>query len=329
MVGCASDLSQANKHSLKFKLNYKTLLKIVITAIIFTLVFTQVDFHAFSKNLFNLSFSHILGALICLILQSAIVAKRWGVIVKKLARPVPYMNILMVNFRSLSSSLVLPNIIAEPAVKAYLLKEYDVPVADAITSVIIDKLFVLIGLLSLTILIGPCIFFLYPETQIWLHFYLLIIVILILANIIFRLKLTSRLPGKMIDILEKYKKYIDALKYMLFDKEITLPCLMLSFFSQAMAICAVFILSLVMEPGLTFVQCVLFMPPVMFVTALPIAFNGWGVRELAMVYMLGFANVQSEAALALSVQFGTIGLLLWSIGLIFWIPVMRKGNENT
>ena len=314
---------------MKVKLNYKTLLKIVITAIFFILVFTQVDFHAFSRNLFNLSFLHILGAFIFLILQSAIVAKRWGVIVKKIARPVPYVNILIVNFRSLSSSLVLPNIIAEPAVKAYLLKEYEVPVVDAITSVIIDKLFVLIGLLSLTILVGPCIFFLYPETQNWLHFYLLIIVILIFTNITFKLKLTSRFPGKINKILEKYKKYADALKYMLFDREITLPCLLLSFLSQTMAICAVFILSLAMDPGLTFVQCALFMPPVMFATALPIAFNGWGVRELAMIYMLGFANVQSEAALALSVQFGTIGLLLWSIGLIFWIPVMRKGNENT
>jgi len=64
-------------------------------------------------------------------------------------------------------------------------------------------------------------------------------------------------------------------------------------------------------------------------TAIPIAFNGWGVRELAMIYVLGFVNISSEAALALSVQFGTIGLLLWSIGLFFWIPIKGKDYEDT
>ena len=38
-----------------------------------------------------------------------------------------------------------------------------------------------------------------------------------------------------------------------------------------------------------------------------------------MIYFLGFANVPSETALALSVQFGIIGVLLWSIGLLFWL----------
>jgi hypothetical protein len=74
-----------------------------------------------------------------------------------------------------------------------------------------------------------------------------------------------------------------------------------------------------MEFNLTFWQCVLLMPPVMLATTLPVSFNGWGVRELAMIYVLKSANIPSGTALALSIQFGIIGILLWTIGLIFWI----------
>lgn len=287
------------------------------------------EFRNFSRNLVNLSLLHITGALILLILQSAVVARRWMIIVKKIAKPVSYLNIIKAHFLSLSSSLVLPNIVAEPAVKAYLLKQYEVPVSDAITSVIMDKLFVLLGLFGLTILVSPCIFLLYPETQNWLYVYLLVITFLLLTHLMVKLDLAGKLIGKDTGIGEKYKKYANAIRYLLFDRDIIVPCLFLSFASQALAISSVFVLSLPMEPGLTYYQCLLFMPPVMFVTAFPIAFNGWGIRELAMVYMLGFANISTEAALALSIQFGTIGLLLWSIGLVFWIPVKGKGNEST
>lgn len=309
--------------------NYKKITKVVVTLMFLGLVLSQIEFHDFSRKLLNLSPFHIIGALLFLILQSFIVSTRWMMIVKKISRPIAYGKILKAHYLSLSSSLILPNIVAEPAVKAYLLKKDNVPISDTISSVIIDKLFVLIGLSSLTIAVSPSIFFLYPETRHWLYIYVLLVTFLLLSQLLIRLDLVGRLFGKKRVLRDKFEKYVNTFKYLLFDEQLIIPCLSLSFISQLFAICAVFILTLPMDPGLSFYQCVLLMPPVMLATAVPIAFNGWGVRELAMIYVLGFANISSEAALALSIQFGTIGLLLWSIGLIFWIPVKGKDYEGT
>jgi glycosyltransferase 2 family protein len=292
------------------------------------LVVSSIDYQGFFKNLLNLTYYHILGALFFLILQSFVVSKRWMVIISKLSKPISYRKILRTHYLSLSSSLVLPNLVAEPAVKAYLLKKQNVPISDVITSVVMDKLFVLIGLASLSIATFPSILLLYSDTMKWFYPYIIVLSGLPLIAYLVRSKSVKSHINRNRFFKRIPEKYLDAAKYMVFDKKISLPCLALSFASQGLAICSVFILSLPMEPSLTFYQCILLMPPVMLLTAMPIAFNGWGVRELAMIYVLGFANITAEAALALSVQFGTIGLLLWSMGLLFWIPTGRN-HEDT
>ncbi len=281
----------------------------------------------FSSRLLSLSPLHIVGSLCCLIIQSLFVSRRWMGILKCTSRLLPYRQILVTHYLSLSSSLILPNIVAEPAVKAFLLRKYKVPVSEAIASVIIDKLFVLIGLFALTLLVSPLIFTMYPQTQGWLYTYVITLIVLISGQ--FLTRVFGIFYGKMKKLREKYQNYLEIARQLFFDEKLMLPSLLLSFASQFFAICGLYILSLSTAPELAFYQCLLLMPPVMLATAMPVAFNGWGIREVAMIYVLGFVSIPSEAAFALSVQFGSIGLLLWSIGLIFWIPVKRGKNEGT
>jgi uncharacterized membrane protein YbhN (UPF0104 family) len=51
-------------------------------------------------------------------------------------------------------------------------------------------------------------------------------------------------------------------------------------------------------------------PLVTMVTSVPISIGGWGVREGAMVTALGFMAIQPAIALAISIQFGLIMLVV-------------------
>ncbi len=279
-------------------------------------------------QLVALSPVQVVLALLLLVLQSLVVSSRWMMILAKTSLPVPYLMVLRAHYLSLSSSLILPNVVAEPAVKAYFLKKYNVPVSEAVTSVIIDKLFVLIGLFGLTMMTAPLILITYPQTRDWLHVYILVIISMLLLQIILYTGILHNFRDLKLKSITNLKKHLDVFKRVIFDKNLSLPGFMLSLLSQFFAICSVYVLSLTMDPGLSFYQCLLFMPPVMLATAIPIAFNGWGIRELAMIYVLGFVNISSEAAFVLSVQFGTIGLMLWSIGLLLWIPVKREESKS-
>lgn len=55
------------------------------------------------------------------------------------------------------------------------------------------------------------------------------------------------------------------------------------------------------------------LPVVAFVAALPVSFGGWGVREGAMVGGLTLFQVPADAAFALSISYGLMGILVVSL----------------
>ncbi len=64
-------------------------------------------------------------------------------------------------------------------------------------------------------------------------------------------------------------------------------------------------------------------PPVILLTMLPVSFAGWGVRESAMVVVLGLLGVGAEQSVAVSICFG---LCLMAVGLpggVIWFVARR------
>ncbi|MGO9684900.1 MAG: lysylphosphatidylglycerol synthase transmembrane domain-containing protein [Beijerinckiaceae bacterium] len=63
---------------------------------------------------------------------------------------------------------------------------------------------------------------------------------------------------------------------------------------------------------------------VAFVTALPISFAGWGVREASVVGLLGLLGVDRGSALLLSLEFGIIATLMSLPGGIVWLLMRQR-----
>ena len=59
-------------------------------------------------------------------------------------------------------------------------------------------------------------------------------------------------------------------------------------------------------------------PAALLVAMVPISFGGWGVREVAFVYLLGAAGTSAEAALTLSIAFGLLRIVVGAIGGVTW-----------
>ena len=62
-------------------------------------------------------------------------------------------------------------------------------------------------------------------------------------------------------------------------------------------------------------------PAALLVAMVPVSLGGWGVRELTFVYFLGIAGLGAEAALALSIVFGLMRLLVGAIGGLTWLAI--------
>ena len=71
--------------------------------------------------------------------------------------------------------------------------------------------------------------------------------------------------------------------------------------------------------NLSFLDCLVLIPPIVLVSTIPISIAGWGVREAAMITLLALVGVAEADAFVLSVLFGLLTFGLSLPGGIVWI----------
>ncbi len=302
---------------------WKPVLKISCSVLLFILLFRYLDFAGFIEQLKKVSPLGIVAALTCLVLQSLLVSLRWQGILQRYARKIAFYEVLKMTYLGLGTALLLPNIVAEPAVKSLLLKKFQVPLKEALATVLLDKVFVVVGLFVLSLFVLPLIIVIFPGAEALFFPYLAVLLLLLAAWLLYVFKESLRLDRLAAKFKDKYANLALVFERLLFDKALIGRCLLITFFSQLASISALYILALFMRLDIQYYQCLLLLPPALLVTAIPIAFNGWGVRELAIIYMLAFIHIPAEVALALSVQYGLIAVLLWAAGLLSWAGYRR------
>jgi glycosyltransferase 2 family protein len=98
-----------------------------------------------------------------------------------------------------------------------------------------------------------------------------------------------------------------------------MPMLSIAVAGQIVGSVSAFLIAKSLAIHIGLLDCLMLMQPVTLVTALPISIGGWGVREATIVALFALVGVSSEAALALSVQIGLIGLIVSLPGGVLWL----------
>jgi uncharacterized membrane protein YbhN (UPF0104 family) len=90
----------------------------------------------------------------------------------------------------------------------------------------------------------------------------------------------------------------------------------------------VYVLAVGLNMGVTVLDCLVLVPPVILVATLPISISGWGPREMAMITAFGFIGISKEHATALSVLFGAVSMLVSLPGGVFWLLTKREVSDG-
>jgi uncharacterized membrane protein YbhN (UPF0104 family) len=67
-------------------------------------------------------------------------------------------------------------------------------------------------------------------------------------------------------------------------------------------------------------------PPVLFLSMMPVSFAGWGVREGAMVAALSAVGVPAHQSLAMSIAYGLVNVVASLPGGVLWLVSRRSGE---
>ena len=192
-------------------------------------------------------------------------------------------------------------------------------VKSSFISVVLDKLYVISGLVVMTLFVAPIIYILYKPATEFITGYIVIICGLCAAYFSFLLSKYINKTAAFKNYLKQKEIFSGIVKYLLFDKVLISKCITITVASQIVSTTAFYILSLNADAHITYLQCLLLITPAQLITTIPVAFNGWGLREISIIYMLRLVDIAPDKSLVLSIQYGLIGVMLWSIGLLSWL----------
>jgi len=294
--------------------------KLIVTGLCFWYLSWRIDFDGLSSSLRQLEFGWAAAGPLIVILQTPFVAMRWREILKVLVgldRRIASIAILAITAIGGFFMQVLPTLMGD-GVRAWLLIRRGCDLRNAVTSIAIDRGMSIGGIIAMSIVI-----LLLPSSLSALGGYRNLVLIINSAVLLAGVLVLLLLP-KLIPLLEgfRYLRWIaglaaDARRVILAPTGLivlSLACL-IDVLTIAVIWCLGRAQGLVLPPSDAAVLFVVMIG----VALVPISINGWGLREVAVVAILGRHGIAAEQALVFSVDFG-LALAAGSLpGAIVWL----------
>ncbi len=289
--------------------------KVGITAWIIHVLVSTIDFEHVNITLQKIPYSYIAIAVSISIVAIWATAYRWRLIISCNQETISLWHTFYHTMIGAFLNQCLPSSIGGDVYRGFVLKQHGLSTSSALSSTFIDRLY---GLSSFVILatIG-CLFEWKILISTFLGEIMLLVIGLIAAGLgcLLSLKfLESYLPNilRPLIVLSKavWTTFTQGKK-----------SLLIIFVSLGTALCIVVgaeILALGIGLNLALSQAFIAIPLAILVSAIPLSFAGWGLREGAMVVILSAYGISKEEALALSLLFGISQILAALPGLAFW-----------
>lgn len=291
------------------------IVKISVTAWIVSLLVDTIDFSHVGIALQRASYRYIFIAVTLSSFAIWGTAYRWRLIISCNQDTISSWHAFYHTMVGSFLNQCLPSSIGGDVYRGFMLKQHGLSTSSAVGSTFIDRLY---GLSSFVILaVIGCLF----EWKILMATFLGEIMLLTISLIFAGLAglLSLRYIGAYLPTILSPLVILSNSIWTTFSQEKKSSQIIAA--SLGTALCIIVgakMLALSIDLNLSLSQVFIVIPLVSLVSAIPLSFAGWGLREGAMVVILGAYGVSKEEALALSLLFGITQMLASLPGLGLW-----------
>jgi len=260
---------------------------------------------------------------VCVLLNNTV---RWRIVMKSLAAALPFGQTFQILYIGIFFNQVLPSSVGGDAVRMFLVYKTGVGVRPAVNSILLERAATLLGLILLVVATQPLLLSRIGGDP--ARFAFPVLAVAAVAGIAF-VMLLDRFPPAMqtwriiqgiATLAEDARRFFLKLKY-------SLPAIGLGFVGFSLISLLAFVLALGLDIDISLADCLVLVPPVMLVTTIPISVAGWGVRETAMVFALGFAGVGEQEAVLLSLLLGVLMVVVALPGALLWLKSGHRRSD--
>lgn len=277
--------------------------KAAVTVALIWLVFRNVDMADAVARVRAVPFwvgPVIIAFILC---QFAFGIWRWRILIRQFSAQMPFGLLLRLFFEGQFFNQALPSTVGGDGVRMYRAYRNGLALEPAISSVILDRV---IGLTGLVVLVaaGQPLFYervADPASRIAFSAIFAVaaagILVLLCLGILPQALRQWRIVRGLVSLSR-------AARMTFFRPAILVPVLAMSVAGHFAIVVAFYVMAQNLGLGVTFTDCLVMVPSVLLLATVPVSVAGWGVREGAMVTAFGLLGVAPGGAAAVSVLFG-------------------------
>ena len=213
------------------------------------------------------------------------------------------------------------------AMRVWRITRQNVPVGIATRAVLLDRVLGFVGMIGLIILGFPLLLQIVSDRRVHTAILLLVIGAACACAVLI---MFSRLPQRVRrhPVLSFASKLSESSCDILADPTMLWTQLTVSFVIQIINVGVIFSAAVGLGVNISLEQCLVLIPPVIFLSMMPISFAGWGVREGAMVAALATVGVPPSQSLAMSISYGLTLVVVSLPGGLLWFYNKGSGGKR-
>jgi glycosyltransferase 2 family protein len=299
--------------------------RLVVTVGLFAALLSRLDTGRIANILSNGSPSWFVLAVAALAATNPFNASRWRLILagQKAVRPSVLLRILFVGW---FFNQMLPTGIGGDAVRAWRCKLSGISLTVAIRSILLDRASGYIVLVAVYAISLPALLAIIGDP---LQQRLLLLVLAAATFGLAALFLIDRLPQTLLrlrPIVPLASLSVEARGLFLQSRRAA-PIFGLALVMTGLTILSADLAGRCVNLDLSFIQWLMIVPPVSLFQLLPVSLGGWGVREAALIVILGKLGIPGETALAASLCVGISQILVGLPGGLIWLHNWDIGDD--
>lgn len=304
-----------------------TAAKAAVTLLILALLFRKINYTSTLHHLADIKPLTACVSLTILFLGLVAATARWRIVLQSMGQTLDSWQLFRINLIGQFFNQALPSTIGGDGMRVWLLYRQHCSFAGAFNSVLIDRIagFVVLALMSLYGLptLAERIFGI-PKAQVIAGVAVIIVVMLLLLYLLARVRkhLAKFRAGRFVAQIVADSLFLAA------RPAAATKIAALSIVAQLSGFVVVWLILRDLGADVSVVGVMIVAPVVFLLLVLPISIAGWGLREGLFVLGFGLLNVREEIALAASVVFGLIGLVVGLIGGVFWLLDSSRSRSS-
>lgn len=263
-------------------------------------------------------------AIILGLAQTAVGAFRWRAVLLAIDAPMAWPQLFRMSYIGAFFNQTLPSSVGGDAVRGYMAYRAGAGLGPAVNGVLLDRIATVLALAVLVAVMTPFGAAALDQGE-WFARAAWLVLALALAGVITMMAL-DRLPPALrrFRLIAGLSVLAGDARRVFLQPVHTVSVMFRSILGHVNLSTMIFVLATGLGVEVTLADCLLLFPPVLLAQTLPISLAGWGVREGVMVALFALAGVSGQSALAISILYGFVMILVSLPGSLFWLAAGGK-----